>query len=93
MVPKIITYKSDIDNKRFLRTYTQTYLKGEILVEQLIRNPTPFRLFLSIAAQKNTQIINFSNIALDTGVDYKTVQNYYQILVDTNSGFFLEAYN
>ena len=92
-LPKIITYKSDIDKKRFLRTYTQIYLKEEILVEQLIRNLTPFRLFLSIAAQMNTQIINFSNIARDTGVDHKTVQNYYQILVDTNLGFFLEAYN
>jgi len=92
-LPKIISYKSDKDKKRFLRTYTQIYLKEEILVEQLIRNLTPFRLFLSIAAQMNTQIINFSNIARDTGVDYKTVQNYYQILVDTNLGFFLEAYN
>jgi len=92
-LPKIISYKSDKDKKRFLRTYTQIYLKEEILVEQLIRNLTPFRLFLSIAAQMNTQIINFSNIARDTGVDHKTVQNYYQILVDTNLGFFLEAYN
>ncbi len=92
-LPKIISYKSDRDKKRFLRTYTQIYLKEEILVEQLIRNLTPFRLFLSIAAQMNTQIINFSNIARDTGVDYKTVQNYYQILVDTNLGFFLDAYN
>jgi uncharacterized protein len=92
-LPKIISYKSDKDKKRFLRTYTQIYLKEEILVEQLIRNLTPFRLFLSIAAQMNTQIINFSNIARDTGVDHKTVKNYYQILVDTNLGFFLEAYN
>jgi uncharacterized protein len=92
-LPKIISYKSDKNKKRFLRTYTQTYLKEEILVEQLIRNLAPFRLFLSIAAQMNTQIINFSNIARDTGVDHKTVQNYYQILVDTNLGFFLEAYN
>ena len=92
-LPKISSYDSDTDKSRFLRTYTQTYLKEEILIEQLIRNLTPFRLFLSIAAQMNTQIINFSNIARDTGVDHKTVQNYYQILVDTNLGFFLEAYN
>ena len=92
-LPKLISYKSDADKRRFLRTYTQTYLKEEILVEQLIRNLTPFRLFLSIAAQMNSHIINFSNIARDTGVDHKTVQNYYQILVDTNLGFFLEAYN
>jgi len=92
-LPKIISFDSDIDKSRFLRTYTQTYLREEILIEQLIRNLTPFRLFLPIAAQMNTQIINYSNIARDAGVDHKTVQNYYQILVDTNLGFFLEPYN
>lgn len=92
-LPQVVSYESDIDKKRFLRTYSQTYLKEEILMEQVIRNLTPFRLFLSIAAQMNTQIVNFSNIARDTGVDHKTVQNYYQILVDTNLGFFLEAYD
>lgn len=92
-LPQVVSYESDTDKRRFLRTYSQTYLKEEILVEQVIRNLTPFRLFLSIAAQMNTRIVNFSNIARDTGVDHKTVQNYYQILVDTNLGFFLEAYN
>jgi predicted AAA+ superfamily ATPase len=59
----------------------------------MVRNLDPFRLFLSVAAQMNTQIINYSNISKDTGVDYKTIQNYYQILVDTNLGFFLEPYS
>jgi predicted AAA+ superfamily ATPase len=92
-LPQVVSYKSENDKKRFLRSYSQTYLKEEILLEQVIRNLTPFRLFLSIAAQMNTQIVNFANIARDTGVDPKTVQNYYQILVDTNLGFFLEAHN
>ncbi|MDF1569668.1 MAG: AAA family ATPase [Spirochaetaceae bacterium] len=92
-LPQVVSYQSEDDKKRFLRSYSQTYLKEEILLEQVIRNLTPFRLFLSIAAQMNTQIVNFSNIARDTGVDPKTVQNYYQILVDTNLGFFLEAHD
>ncbi|MHC4873657.1 MAG: ATP-binding protein [Planctomycetota bacterium] len=91
-LPEVIFLKSDQAKSRYLRTYTQTYLKEEIVAEQLIRNLDPFRLFLPIAAQMNTQIINFTNIARDTGVDYKTIQNYYQILVDTNLGFFLEPY-
>ncbi|HCM27754.1 MAG: hypothetical protein A2Z99_16435 [Treponema sp. GWB1_62_6] len=76
-----------------MRTYAQTYVKEEILVEQLVRNLDPFRLFLPVAAQMNTRIINYSNIARDTGADYKTIQNYYQILVETNLGFFLEPYS
>jgi uncharacterized protein len=92
-LPKVMEYKTNEDKKRFLRAYTQTYLKEEILVEQLIRNLTPFRLFLPLAAQMNSQIINYSNIARDTGADPKTVQNYYQILVDTHIGFFLDPYH
>lgn len=92
-LPGVFSLQSEKDKSRFLRTYTQTYLKEEILIEQLIRNLDPFRLFLPIAAQMNTQAINYSNIAKDTGVDYKTIQNYYQILVDTNLGFFLEPFN
>ena len=92
-LPKVVFLSSSQDRSRFLRTYAQTYIKEEILVEQLVRNLDPFRLFLPIAAQMNTQIINYSNIAKDTGVDYKTIQNYYQILVETNLGFFLEPYS
>jgi predicted AAA+ superfamily ATPase len=92
-LPKVCAFSDDRDRSRFLRTYAQTYLKEEILIEQLIRNLDPFRLFLPIAAQMNSQIINYSNIAKDTGVDYKTIQNYYQILVETNLGFFLEPHS
>lgn len=91
-LPKVTALEAPRDKERFLRTYAQTYLKEEILVEQLIRNLDPFRLFLPVAAQMNTRMINYSNISRDTGVDYKTVQNYYQILVETNLGFFLEPY-
>ncbi len=92
-LPVITSLKNDKDRERYLRTYAQTYLKEEILIEQLVRNLDPFRLFLPIAAQMNTMIINYSNISKDTGVDYKTIQNYYQILVETNLGIFLEPYN
>jgi predicted AAA+ superfamily ATPase len=91
-LPQASTLTEPADRNRYLRSYTQTYLKEEILVEQLVRNLNPFRLFLPLAAQMNTQIINYANIARDTGVDPKTVQNYYQILVETNLGFFLEPY-
>jgi len=92
-LPKVAALSSPQDKSRFLRTYVQTYIREEILIEQLIRNLDPFRLFLPVAAQMNTQLINYSNISRDTGVDYKTIQNYYQILVDTNLGFFLEPYS
>ena len=89
-LPQLTQMATAADRTRYLRSYTHTYLKEEILVEQLVRNLDPFRLFLPLAAQMDTQMVSYTNIARDTGVDYKTIQNYYQILVETNLGFFLE---
>jgi len=92
-LPKIHDFIEDRDKQRFLSAYVYTYIKEEIQVEQLVRNLDPFRLFLQIAAQMNGEIINYTNIARDTGVDVKTVQNYFQILVDTHLGSFLNPLN
>lgn len=92
-LPKLLELASKEEMARFLKSYVQTYIKEELVVEQLIRNLDPFRLFLPIAAQMNGQIINYSNISKDTGVDYKTIQNYFQILVETHIGQFLESFS
>lgn len=92
-LPKTLSYTSDSLRAKFLRTYVQTYIKEEIVAEQLVRNLTPFRLFLPIAAQMNSRPLNFSNIGRDTGVDFKTVQTYFEILCETYIGNFLESYS
>lgn len=92
-LPKIYEYTDAEDKTEYLRSYSQTYLREEIQIEQLIRNLNPFRDFLELAAQNNGEIINYSNIARDIGVDHKTVSNYYQILEDTLLGFFLAPYH
>jgi uncharacterized protein len=76
-----------------LRTYSLTYLKEEIAAEQVLRRLDPFRNFLEIAAQLNGTIHNHSKIARDVGVDYKTVQSYYDVLEDTLIGFQLPAFH
>jgi predicted AAA+ superfamily ATPase len=92
-LPKILEYTSTLDRQRFLRAYTQTYLKEEIQLEQLVRNIVSFREFLDLSSQCNTEIINFSNISKQSGVDEKTIARYFDILVDTMVGFFLEPFD
>jgi predicted AAA+ superfamily ATPase len=91
-LPKIFEYELEQEKRRYLTSYFQTYLKEEIVTEQIIRNLDPFRLFLPLAAQMDGQIVNYANISKDTGADPKTIQNYYQILEDTNLGIFLNPY-
>lgn len=90
VVYKMKTVKKKIS---FLQAYAQTYLKEEIWLEQFIRKIDPFRRFLEVSAQCNGQVVNFSNIAKDVGVDDKTIKQYFSILEDTLMGFFLEPFN
>jgi uncharacterized protein len=76
-----------------LRAYSQTYLNEEIVAEQLIRNLTPFRKFLQVAAMSNGSIVNFQKLALASGCSHVTIQSYYEILEDTLIGFSLPAYH
>lgn len=92
LLPRIWQNSSDGIRRKGLETYALTYLNEEIRMEQLVKGLLPFRRFLEIAAQSNGKIVNFSNIAHDTGIDEKTVRNYYQILEDTLVGFFLEHF-
>lgn len=92
-LPALSNYKNKKDKSRYLMSYIQTYLKEEILVEQLVRKIKPFKGFLEVAAQNNGQIVNYSKIARNLGVDYTTVQTYFDILVDTYLGFYLKGFN
>jgi len=82
-LPRVITETSDEARAELLSVYVHTYLREEILAEQLARSAPPFRRFLEVAAQANGQILNYTSIARDVGVSPHTVQSYYQILEDT----------
>ena len=81
------------DKVRFLKSYIHTYLKEEILIEQLIRNIDPFHSFLEVSAQMNGEILNFSKIAREANTNDKSVERYYSILEDTLLGFHLKPYH
>jgi predicted AAA+ superfamily ATPase len=70
-----------------------TYIRTEIQEEQWVRKIDPFRRFIAVAAQMNGNVVNYSSIARDVGVDPVTVQSYYEILEDTLMGFYLPAYH
>lgn len=76
-----------------LKSYVSTYIEQEIKAEAQVRNLSGFLKFLTLAASENGSIVVFSNIASDIGCDYKTVQEFYQILKDTLMGFFLYGFS
>lgn len=93
LLPKIYHYTEEQDCMSFLGSYAHTYLKEEVWAEHWIKKLEPFRKFLEVAAQMNGKIINFHRIALDVGVDDKTVKEYFSILEDTLIGFCLDGFH
>jgi len=92
-LPGLQDLKTDEEKNDFLRAYSLTYLKEEVWGEHLIRSLDPFRAFLEIAAQCNGELINYTRIARDVGVDTKTVQSYFQILEDTLLAVMIGPYH
>lgn len=81
-------YNSDLPDEE-LYAYVNTYLYEEIQAESLVRKLPQFSRFLKIAALSNGQMLNFTQIASDSGVPASTVREYYSILEDTLMGFML----
>ncbi len=78
---------------RMLRAYIADYLTEEIQAEGLVRNLPGFARFLDLVAYTNGKMLNFARISNDVGVDAKTIKEYYQILVDTLIGYYVEPYS
>ncbi len=92
-LPGLLELETPKDKIRFLESYTRTYLKEEIQLEQIVRNVQRFRRFLAFAGQMNTKILSFSKLSAASGVDEKSVGRYFEILEDTLVGLILEPYD
>lgn len=82
----------DENYNRTIKAYINDYLKEEIKDEGLVRNLPAFARFLDAVPFSCGELVNFSNIARDCGVDSKTTAEYYQILVDTLVGVFVQPF-
>lgn len=84
--------QSDDNARKSLAAYVQDYLKEEVFAEGLTRNIPAFSRFFDAFSYSHGELTNYSNIARDSGVDSKTVKEYYQILVDTLLGIRIEPF-
>lgn len=77
----------------YLEAYVDVYLTDEIRNEGLVRNLAGFARFLDVVGLMNGEMINYTNVARDCGIDRATVSGFYQILVDTLIGYNVFPYN
>ena len=75
-----------------LSAYVYDYLINEVQLEANIRKREPFIRFLDVLALSHGEMINFTNIARNCGVNKETVKSYFEILEDMYIGYFLYPY-
>jgi predicted AAA+ superfamily ATPase len=80
------------DPEMDLRAYVTDYLKEEIAAEALTQDLPAFSDFLRVAALTSSELINYTNVARECGVNGKVVRTYFQILEDTMLGFRLKPW-
>lgn len=78
--------------KKALKSYLEDYIALEIQAEGLVRNLPAFARFLECLRFSHGEMINYSNIAREAGIDQKTVKSYFHILEDTLIGYFIYPY-
>lgn len=80
------------DTSRSMKAYIEDYLTQEIQAEGLVRHLPQFARFLDVFAFSHGNLVNYANVARDCGIDQKTVKSYYQIVVDTLLGYYVEPF-
>ena len=80
-------------SEKLLSTYSGTYLREEIQAEALTRSLEGFSRFLSVAAERSGQVLDFSKMAKEARIERKNCARFYEILEDTLLAQRLEVFD
>ena len=87
-----ISQETSVGATRTVEGYAELYLEDEIRREGLVRDVGSFSRFLEYAALSSGQTLNLVHLSNESGVPKATLRNYYQILVDTFVGYWMEPF-
>ena len=86
-------YDKDIEPALFYPSYNQTYLERDIAGLVSAGNINVFRKFMELLVGRTGQLINFSALSIEVGVDYKTIQSWCSLLEAGFMIFFLRPFH
>lgn len=91
LLPKNFNLHNNVDKARYLKDYVENYINDELIEKSKIRNLVAFHLFLPLAVENVGVKLNYTRLSQQINVDYKTIQNFYDLLVETHTGFYLKS--
>ena len=77
----------------FYESYVRTYLQRDIRDVLNITNENSFLLFLRAIAARTGQLLNYSEVARDIDIDYKTVKAWVSVLETIGLIYLLHPYH
>ncbi|MGE3756595.1 MAG: ATP-binding protein [Pseudobdellovibrionaceae bacterium] len=82
-LPEVQGIKTDVDKKKYLQSYSHSYLKEEIMAEALVRQVDGFVRFLSAASLEAGRFLDFSKLSKKSKVPRQSGVRHFEILEDT----------
>ncbi len=73
-------YDQPVDPVKWLLNYINTYIERDVRQLKNISNLKLFERFLKLCAGRTGQLLNMNNLAIETGVDNKTISSWIGIL-------------
>jgi uncharacterized protein len=73
-------YDQPLDADTWLKNYILTYAERDVRQIKSINNLDVFRRFIRLCAGRTGQLLNMSSLAIETGVDHKTIGSWLAIL-------------
>ena len=86
-------YNHSIDVSKWYANYIRTYVERDVRLLKNINDLATFERFLRLCAGRIGQLLNMSNLAIETGVDVKTISSWIGILETSFLVFRLQPYH
>jgi len=84
---------SDKDWSLFYNSYIQTYIERDVKQIIKVSNELQFVNFVRVLAARTSQLLNYSNIAREIGVNETTVKSWLSILQTSGIIYLLQPYS
>ncbi len=73
-------YDQKVETSNWYNNYIRTYIERDVRQLKNINNLYTFERFIKLCAGRIGQLLNMSNLAIETGVDHKTISSWMGIL-------------
>ena len=83
----------NVERNQYYSSYVQSYIERDVRDFYNIEKPIQFFDFISVVAAQTGQLLNYSSIARDIGIDVKTAQTWMGVLERSALVYLLRPYS